>query len=89
MGGTTGHETRRHRGNGVVITERFATKRVIGIEAFVQRRENEVVGGVLTHEEFFDDDLTFSIEFGKTKRWFAHNVGEQFHPSLKFANRKA
>ena len=79
----------RHCGNGVVITKSFATKRVIGIETFVERRENEVVGGVLTHEEFLNDDLAFSIEFRKAKRWFAHNVGEQFHPSLKFANRKA
>jgi hypothetical protein len=72
-----------------MVAESFATERVIGIETFVKRREYEIVGGVLAHEEFFDDHLAFSIELGKTKRWLAHNVGEQFHPSLKFTDWKA
>ena len=79
----------RHRCNSVVVAEGFATERVIRIEAFVERGKNEVVGGVLTHEEFFDYDFAFSIELGKTKRWLAHNVGEQFHTGLKFTYWKA
>ena len=73
-----------HGLDGVVGAEGLASEGVIGIQTLVERGDHEIIGGVLAHEEFLDDDIAFGIEFVLPERRFAHHIGEQLETIVQF-----
>ena len=77
-----------HGLDGVSGTEGLPAERVPGEQALVQRGEDEVVRGVLTHEDLLDDDLALGVELVGPERRFAHHVGQQAQPGLELHHRE-